>query len=159
MVFRVLLAVGVILGGIRQELIPLTLPKHLVPCDRAIDTASEFKRALDCSKGAIPGLPSDLAPPSCFLISASSPDVYRAPEGFNFITTGIDMRFQVVGFYDRESRTVYVVENQEAPQIFRHELQHYFLDAVGLVDLGHKHEVFNTCEPAYFTPQGTISGK
>ena len=122
-----------------DDLFPNSGWNDLEPCGLHFDEQEEFNKALQCvldkvwDKGPITS--NELAIPRCFILKAKSPDVYtREDIGFNFIPimefdieSGKVISGAVVGYYQTETKTVFVVENVDAPMVYRHELQHYFL--------------------------------
>lgn len=101
----------------------------------------------------------DLPIPRCFIVKAQSPNVLSR-DGINFIMifdmTGVGA---VVGVYQPETRTVFVVENTDAALIYRHELQHYFLHIHDpeTAGGGHDQPIWQHCEPPYYTPSDRVT--
>lgn len=149
--------------GLVHEILPRTRWGNLKPCSQYFDEQEHFERALSCVNDKVwPDSPlvdtdlSPLVPPRCFIVSAESPDVFSAPDGtFNFIPLidifGIGA---VVGVYQPETRTVFVVENVDAAMVYRHELQHVFLHLHNpeTGGGGHYQDIWKKCEPPYYTP-------
>lgn len=153
-----------------HELIPHTRWEHLKPCGAIFDEEKEFKKALQCvNKKVWPStpLPSDresLSIPRCFIISTASPDIFSGTYSqlFNFIPVMTPFGpGAVLGVYQPETKTVFIVENVDSAMIYRHELQHFFLhlhdpDAKIGGELahggGHFQPIWDECEPPYYSP-------
>ena len=137
-----------------HPLIPFTAEKHLVKCEDYLDYDKEYNQSLQCTaKKALPQLRTkNLKKPKCYIITNKAPDVHVGPV-FSFVSSGLIFRERIVGFYEDQTETLYIVENTDAPMILRHELQHYFLDKVKKNgDGAHVHKVWSVCEPAHYTP-------
>ena len=152
-----------------HELFPHASWNDLEPCGLHFDEQKEFNTALQCvNKNVWPDSPITDSTvthiPRCFIVKAKTVDVYTKPEiGFNFIPIfeptpmGIEVG-AVVGVYQPETRTVYIIENVDAPMIYRHELQHYFLHAHNpeTGGGGHHQEIWQKCEPPYYDPSDKV---
>lgn len=152
-----------------HELFPHATWNDLEPCGLHFDEQKEFNRALQCvNKNVWPKSPivdsTVTHLPRCFVVKARSSDVYTKPElGFNFIpifepTLGGLAVGAVVGVYQPETRTVFIVENVDAPEIYRHELQHYFLHAHNpeTEGGGHHQDIWKKCEAPYYEPSDKV---
>lgn len=148
-----------------HELFPSATWNDLEPCGLHFDEQKEFERALQCVNKKV-WIDSPLVKeehthiPRCFILRASSSDVFNHPDvGFNFLPTfsisprGVEVG-AVVGVYQPETRTVFIVENVDAPDVYRHELQHYFLHMHDpeTGGSGHYQEIWHQCEAPYYTP-------
>jgi len=148
-----------------HELFPQSTWDDLEPCGKHFNEKEEFQRAMSCvDKNVWPESPlavMSLNIPRCFILKAQSPNVFTNPKmGFNFIPMfGLDGMGGVVGVYQPETHTVFVVENIDAPKIYRHELQHYFLHAHDPETMGggHDQEIWKKCEPPYYTPSEEVT--
>lgn len=138
-------------------LIPFTEPKHLKPCSEFIDVVGEFEKALECSNREIFSKAPYSKPitpeiPQCYIITKESPDVHQH-RVFNYINFSMFTREGIVGFYEDKTKVIYIVENTDAPQVWRHELQHYFLDLVnGDGNGAHDDPIWQVCEEPRYTP-------
>lgn len=140
-----------------HEVIPDTSWSHMRPCGEMFDEQKEFGRSLQCvNSNVFPDSPVvGVLLPRCFIVSSSSPDVVRHQEAaFNAILL-VDL-FDInliVGFYEPETETVFVVENEDAAATYRHELQHHFLHLkVGGGNASHSHEIWQKCESPHYVP-------
>jgi hypothetical protein len=143
-----------------HELFPHSTWDDLEPCGKYFNEREEMGKALQCVNTNVwPDSPLNaqkLNPPRCFVVKANSPNVFSSDKmGFNFIPVFDGLRMGgVVGVYQPETHTVFVVENVDAAMIYRHELQHYFLH---LHDPeteggGHHQNIWRQCEPPYYEP-------
>lgn len=143
-----------------HELFPNSTWDDLEPCGKHFNEREEMTKALQCVNTKVwnqnPLKSEGLNPPRCFVIKANSPNVYSSAKmGFNFIPLFDGLRVGgVVGVYQPETHTVFVVENIDAAMIYRHELQHFFLH---LHDPeteggGHFQHIWEKCEPPYYEP-------
>lgn len=152
-----------------HELFPNSTWNDLEPCGLHFDEQKEFNTALQCvNKKVWPESPIVKEEfthiPRCFIVKAKSPDVYTSPKaGFNFwpifdITPQGIAAGAVVGVYQPETRTVFIVENVDAAMVYRHELQHYFLHIHNpeTGGGGHFQEIWKQCEPPYYTPSAEV---
>ncbi len=119
----------------RYYLLPHTTDTYLLPCSNFFNENKQFSNAIECSSKFIKGdLPKKL--PECFIVSKDSPDIsYDDKHKFNFINPNSFILQAILGFYDDTTETVYLVENtmvedESLEDIYRHELNHYFLDLV-----------------------------
>ena len=141
-----------------HEILPNTKWSHMKPCGQFFDEQKEFNRALQCVNTHVwhEKPLNKVAIPRCFIVSASSPDVLSTKDKlFNFIPLQTLFGLgAVVGVYEPETMTVFVVENVDAAQVYRHELQHFFLH---LYDPktgggGHHQDIWKKCEEPYYPP-------
>lgn len=141
-----------------HDILPHTRWEHMKPCGTLFDERIEFQKALSCvnekvwPNSPIPNNKNTVAP-RCFLVSTSSPDVAGDEEGFNFIPMMTPMGIAaIVGIYDPDTHTVFVVENVDAPMVYRHELQHRFLHMHDPITEGggHYQDIWKKCEPPYY---------
>lgn len=154
-----------------HELFPSSTWNDFEPCGLHFDEQKEFNTALQCVNTKVwPDSPitdeTVTHLPRCFIVKAHSPDIYSRPDiGFNFVPifdvspAGVAVG-AVVGVYQPETRTVFIVENIDAPMIYRHELQHYFLHAHDPITGGggHFQEIWKRCEAPYYTPSDKVPG-
>lgn len=143
-----------------HELFPNSSWNDLEPCGKYFDELEEFRKARQCvndnvwSDRKLTSNELDFPIPRCYIVKAHGPNVL-SKDGINFIpvfdVTGVGA---VVGVYQPETHTVYVVENVDAPMIYRHELQHYFLHEHDPETSGggHHQTIWQKCEPPYYTP-------
>lgn len=146
-----------------HDLFPNTKWQHLKPCGTLFDEQEQFQEALQCVNEKVwPTSPIrstevfDTIAPRCYIVSVDSPDVAGTRE-FNFLPIVNPFTGQigaVVGVYQPETRTVFVVENVDAKQVYRHELQHYFLHVHDPITQGggHYQNIWKQCEAPYYTP-------
>lgn len=142
-----------------HEILPNTTWEHLKPCGIYFNEKEEFDRALQCVNERVwPESPvsEETTIPRCFIVSTSSPDVMRFPDHpFNAIPIiTIFGAGLVVGVYQPETHTVFVVENEDAAATYRHELQHLFLHIHDpeTGGGGHHQPIWEKCEPPYYEP-------
>lgn len=152
-----------------HELFPRSTWNDFEPCGLHFDEQKEFNAALQCVNEHVwskTPITDDTVThlPRCFIVKANSIDIYSRPDiGFNFVPeffatpAGIQVG-AIVGVYQPETRTVFIVENVDAPMIYRHELQHYFLHAHNpeTGGGGHDQEIWQKCEPPYYTPSDKV---
>lgn len=152
-----------------HELFPRSSWNDFEPCGLHFNEQEEFNKALQCVNTNVwPESPvvDDTVThlPRCFIVKANSPDIYSRPDiGFNFVPQfyatplGIEVG-GIVGVYQPETRTVFIVENIDAAMVYRHELQHYFLHAHNpeTGGGGHDQEIWQKCEPPYYTPSDKV---
>lgn len=152
------------LGASRHEVIHELFPNSswndLSPCGLYFDEHEEFVKARSCvndkvwPESKLTTNEKDFPIPRCYVVKAQSPNVL-SKDGINFLpifdVIGVGA---VVGVYQPETRTVYVVENVDAPLVYRHELQHYFLHKhdPATEGGGHDQNIWQMCEPPYYTP-------
>lgn len=140
-----------------HPIIPNTRWEHLKPCGIMFNEQKEFDAARQCVNDNVWPLnpiSSELLPPRCFIVSVESPDVFGIP-AFNFIPlVDITGTGAIVGVYQPETHTVFVVENVDAAMVYRHELQHYFLHVhdPSSGGRGHFQSIWKRCEPGFYTP-------
>lgn len=143
-----------------HDILPNSRWSDMKPCGEFFDEREEFKKALSCvNKNVWDEDPLKLDStqiPRCFIVSASSPDVFSTEDKvFNFIPVSDGFRIgAVVGVYQPETRTVFIVENVDAAMIYRHELQHFFLHEhrPSTRGGGHHQKIWQRCEPPYYNP-------
>lgn len=147
-----------------HELFPNSSWNDLEPCGKFFDEQEEFRKARQCVNDNV--WPDrqlstnelDFPIPRCYIVKAHGPNVL-SKDGINFIPIfdggGIGA---VVGVYQPETHTVYVVENVDAKMIYRHELQHYFLHEHDPETSGGGHDqtIWQKCEPPYYTPSDKV---
>jgi hypothetical protein len=152
-----------------HELFPNATWNDLEPCGIHFNEQEEFNKALQCVNTSVwPDTPITRPEythiPRCYVVKAHSADVYTKPDaGFNFVPifeptpAGIAVG-AVVGVYQPETRTVFIIENIDAPSIYRHELQHYFLHEHDPETEGGGHDqlIWERCEPPYYTPSEAV---
>lgn len=143
-----------------HELFPNSSWNDLSPCGLYFDEQEEFRKARACvnknvwEKRPLTTNEKDFPIPRCYVIKAHSPNIL-SKNGINFLPifdfSGVGA---VVGVYQPETRTVFVVENVDAPMVYRHELQHYFLHEHDpeTEGGGHDQAIWSRCEPPYYTP-------
>jgi hypothetical protein len=147
-----------------HELFPNSSWNDLVPCGQYFDEQEEFRKARSCVNKEVwsdrPLSEDELeyTIPRCYVVRAQSPNVL-SKDGVNFFPI-IDERGlgAVVGVYQPETRTVFVVENIDAPAVYRHELQHYFLHEHDPETQGGGHDqlIWEKCEPPFYEPSDKV---
>lgn len=143
-----------------HELFPNATWDDLEPCGKYFNEREEMNKALQCVNTKVwsqtPINPEGLNPPRCFIVKANSPHVFSSDKmGFNFIPVFDGLRMGgVVGVYQPETHTVFVVENIDAAMIYRHELQHFFLHIHDpeTEGGGHHQNIWRQCELPYYEP-------
>ena len=131
---------------------PSTRWVHTTPCGVAFDEVKEFLRAQACANSTLrlgkPGL--NVPVPRCFIITAASPDVKQKGH-VNFAQIGSG---GIVGLYQPEMFTIFIINNDDAAHIYRHEIQHYLqhLDDPKTGGGGHVGTIWEKCEAAQYTP-------
>lgn len=137
---------------------PFTQWKHVKPCGEFFDEVKEFNKALECSNknrfDLTPINQQQVFPPRCFIITTDSPDIRTSENGvFNYWNIGFFFYSGIVGLYEPEQKTIFIAENFDAPMIYRHELQHYFLDLMeGDGNGRHDDLIWSVCEPSHYSP-------
>lgn len=143
-----------------HELFPNSSWNDLAPCGLYFNEQEEFRTARSCvnknvwEERPLTSNEKDFPIPRCYILKAHSPNIL-SKDGINFLPifdpSGVGA---VVGVYQPETRTVFVVENVDAPMVYRHELQHYFLHEHDPITEGggHDQEIWSKCEPPYYTP-------
>lgn len=153
-----------------HELFPNSSWNDLEPCGLHFDEMKEFNTALQCVNTKVwpesPIIKEEFTHiPRCFVVKAKSPDVFTSPKaGFNFwplfeLTPAGLATGAVVGVYQPETRTVYIVENVDAAMVYRHELQHYFLHIHNpeTGGGGHHQNIWKQCEAPYYNPSEKVT--
>jgi len=145
-----------------HELFPHTRWHHLKPCGISFDEERHFAKALQCvnekvwKDSPIPDNREVLPIPRCFIVSVESPDIFSGMNSeFNFVPVMTPFGpGAVVGVYQPETRTVFMVENVDAPMVYRHELQHFFLHIHDPITRGggHHQKIWKECEEPYYEP-------
>ena len=142
-----------------HEIMPDTRWSQLKPCGEFINEQKEFAKARQCVNEKVwPDSPisAEVNIPRCFVVTVSSPNVFRLPQTpFNFIPIRTpDGTGLVVGVYQPETRTIFLVENEDAAQTYRHELQHLFLHIHDPITQGggHFQKIWHECEGPYYVP-------
>ena len=131
---------------------PLTRWSHTRPCGVAFDEVKEFLRAQSCANTSLRlGKAAFHVPaPRCFIVTTDSPDVKQKGH-VNFAQIGSG---GIVGIYQTEMFTLFIIENDDSANIYRHELQHYFqhLDDPKTGGGGHEGTIWEKCEAAQYVP-------
>ena len=147
-----------------HQLFPQSSWNDLVPCGQYFDEQEEFRKARSCvnqnvwSDRPLTENELDFPIPRCYVVKAQSPNVL-SKDGVNFLPVFDYSGFgAVVGVYQPETRTVFVVENIDAPEVYRHELQHYFLHEHDPETQGGGHDqlIWEKCEPPYYEPSDKV---
>jgi hypothetical protein len=144
-----------------HDMLPRTPWAQLEPCSAHFNEQKEYEKAKQCVNDKVwrPEDGTDAIkqeyPPRCFVVPAHSADVSRIEkDGFNAIVIFDPFMGYgaVVGFYHPPTRTLFVVENIDAPRIYRHELQHFFLHLYEPESEGggHFQPIWDICEPPYY---------
>jgi len=137
-------------------LIPFTKKSDLVRCQDVFDFKTEYLTALSCFNQV--GFPEDklIDPPipECYVIKTSSADVMESEDkSFSYISPTFLNLDRVLGFYEDQIKTMFIVENYDQSEILRHELGHYFLDLkTGDGNGRHDNVIWGRCESAKYTP-------
>jgi hypothetical protein len=146
-----------------HDLLPHTPWAQLEPCNAHFDEKKEYETAKQCVNENVwktedgSDAIKQQYPPRCFVIPAHAADVSRIDKGrFNAIVVFDPFMGYgaVVGFYHPDTRTLFVVENHDAPKIYRHELQHFFLHLYEPKSSGggHFQPIWSICEEPYYSP-------
>lgn len=153
------------------DLMPNTLWKHIEPCGAHFDEATNFIQARQCVDKALEEngdtkLIEDISLPTCYVITNRSPDVIRdgivnyavlsTPSLFGHVVVAT-----ILGFFDPTTENIFVVENIDIEEIYRHELQHYLLRIAGIeIDNDgstiHTHHTYDVCERRTYTPSKKV---
>lgn len=141
-----------------HPLLPFTQWKHLKRCDEVFNMAEELNKALSCANDKVFSqepyneILTDFEIPTCYVITTSSPDVHQTPV-FNYIAENIFFGGKILGFYTEHDKTMYLVDNFDIKEIYRHEMQHYFLHIKdGSGNGSHDHKMWQVCEPGLYSP-------
>jgi len=145
-----------------HPVLPLTTWLHIRPCGAYFDEKAEFEKAVSCTNTAFEinddpyVLSSDLIPlPACYIITIQSGDVYR--DGLLNVALfryGPHVLGAVLGFFNPATQRIFLVENIDLTEIYRHEVQHYLLTLVGIElekESVHTHVVWDVCEPKTYS--------
>lgn len=134
---------------------------HVKPCGAFFQEQAQFDKAKECSNIAIQkelnkSIPENLVIPRCFVISKTSSDVSYSPlyKMNAVLLRNIIQMFAIVGLYDADTHSIFLVENHDLAMIYRHELQHYFQHVVdpALIEKNHEGLIWDMCEPRTYTP-------
>lgn len=123
---------------------------HLKPCGVYFNEVAEFNRALECvNENVYPFDPiEERKIPRCFVVTVDSPEV--SGNGiFNYIYA---YGGGIVGYFDDRTDTMFIIENVDAAMIYRHELQHLFLQIHDGYGGGHYQDIWQQCEPPSYNP-------
>ena len=148
---------------ISKSILPYIKWKHVKPCSKVLNQELEWKNTLMCAskvftKKEMKKLRAQKLP-ECYVMSEKTPGIFKAPS-FNYLP-GYDPRESrfgaTLGLYATESERIFLVENYDILQIYRHELQHHMFRILGRdkEDTGitaHTHKIWSTCEPPTYTP-------
>lgn len=142
--------------GELNDFAPHTRWIHLAPCGIYFDEEVEYAKAIECVNTKVypDSKIGEYKLPRCFVVTTASPNVV-SNGSFNMIAirVGFAQISGVVGFYETVTDTLFIVENIDAAMIYRHELQHLFLDIHdGLGGGGHDQEIWKQCEAPYYEP-------
>jgi hypothetical protein len=141
--------------------IPNTTWSQLRACGAYFDENEEYTRAFKCASPVLKEeydkeLSMSLNPPRCFVIPWDAPDVqfvltYKTNAIIHVMFGEI---YIILGFYLNSSDTIFLVENYDIAEIYRHELQHYFIDSLNLdrkLNNEHAGTIWEKCEPKEHT--------
>lgn len=145
-----------VIGIVDEQKIDRILPNtrwgHLTPCSKWFNEYVEFNKVIQCVNSKLfkndPIL--DLALPRCYVISVNSMDVFASDDKkYNFLvyTNGLNYT-AMVGFYQEDTNTIFIVENVDTATVYRHEVQHFILDVHTKIgsDINHSHDIWKYCE-------------
>ena len=147
-----------------HELFPNSSWNDLEPCGKHFDETEEFRKARSCvnekvwPESKLNENELEFPIPRCFIVKAQGPNV-MSRNGVNFLPIIDPMGIgAIVGVYQPETRTVFVVENIDAPLVYRHELHHYFLHEHDPETQGGGHDqtIWERCEPPFYTPSDKV---
>jgi len=156
-----------------KKAFPNSVSNDFVACqdETGLKFSKNYDKAISCAlnvnsldKDAVK---SKATPPKrCFIVKKTSKDI-QSTSFFNYIPIPI-MRIimnkdtgeisvevgvgKALGIYYPDYDTLFVVDNVDKQAILRHELQHVILKKLDIPDDNHQHDIFNICEPAYYTP-------
>jgi hypothetical protein len=154
-----------------HELLAKTEWKHLEPCGAHFNERKNFEESLSCTNKAlketgVEEVSRNVSIPTCYVITSRSPDVVRAGlvnlAIFSWATpTGRIAIGAVLGFFIPDSEHIFVVENIDVEEIYRHELQHYFLKIAGVEQTDkpetiHSHHTYDVCEARTYTKSSKV---
>jgi hypothetical protein len=142
---------------------PHTTWNDLRSCGEYFDEMQEYKNSRTCTYSSLlhnEKLTAIIDPPlpRCYVIGANSKDVVYSHGASANVIMRIDFPsfsvVEILGFYDSDTSTIYIVENFDIDRIYRHEIQHYIIDTVypGFKDLDHSSSVWSNCEPKTYGP-------
>ena len=142
-----------------HEMLPKTRWNHILSCGQFFNEQEQFDIAKSCAVKLWNDPKSvDSIIPRCYVVSSASPDVFssKKEEGdppFNFVpVAGQSGISAVVGVYQPSTMTIFLVENSDMEDVYRHELQHHFLhdrfpETQGS---GHFQDIWSQCESQYY---------
>jgi len=150
-----------------HPLLPFTTWEHIKPCGAYLNESAEFTQSLSCTNLALAmnGDPYDLSTeaipiPACYVITADAGDVVRSGlVNVAVLKYGPMALGAILGFFDPESYRIFIVENIDMDEVYRHEVQHYLLTLVGLEleqETVHTHLVWDVCESRTYSPSQKV---
>jgi hypothetical protein len=143
-----------------HHLLPFTTWNQLKPCEEAFDVQEELKKALECSNKKFFNkdpykIIIDMKTTACYVITKESPDLKHG-DGYNYFSPNILNIERIMGFYDNQLDMMFISDTADIREIYRHEMQHYFLQKVfGDGDAEHKADIWKQCEEQYYNPNKT----
>lgn len=140
-----------------HHLLPFTKWEHLKPCEEVLNVEEELNKALECSNKTFFNKPPynmtvKTESARCYVVTEASPDLKHG-DIFNYLSPNSLHSEKIMGFYDSELDTIFLVDTKDIAEIYRHEMQHYFLQKyLGDGDGGHTLSIWKTCESQYYNP-------
>jgi hypothetical protein len=138
-----------------HPLIPNTTWDEVVSCSYYFNESEEFAKAISCANQLwmIP-LRTSMELPKCYVITHKSKDI-SSSNNQNYVIFPPNLPYplaiKIFGVYQPETKTIFIVDNPDVKDIYRHELQHYFLHKKypWTCGMGHDQEIWKVCEPPY----------
>lgn len=134
-----------------HPLLPFTSQEDIVPCSDYIDLEFEYETSRTCSAKSLKVDKDSLVKvPECYIVLNTSPDVHSDLE-MNYIKELGFFGAAILGFYDIEKEIMFLVNNERVAEIFRHEMQHHYLNGLGITEGDHDHpSIWKDCESARY---------
>lgn len=140
-------------------MLPFTTKEYLKPCSDYFNVQEAYEKSLSCSNDKVfskkpynKRLNNLKDIPQCLVISKESPDIVKT-RALNYLNITPIIGAGIVGFYDDDTNTIFVIENFDQILVLIHEYQHYFLRiADGDANGEHDHNIWKKCSPPKYTP-------
>lgn len=137
--------------------------KQVEPCSKHLNETVEWQKTLECASKVFSEseirLLTTKSLPECYVIKEEAPGVFKTRTN-NYIPVfnpGTKTFGAVLGVYDQKTTIIFLVENYDINDTYRHEAQHYIFTQLNkeAQDRGitaHSHDIWEECEPAYYKP-------
>jgi len=136
--------------------LPNTTWDHIKPCGLYFDEIEEFNKANSCASEKV--WPNDrltnVGLPACYVITNQSPDILRVGlVNVAVYRVGNIALGAILGFYNTGTQQIFLTENIDIKEIYRHEVQHHLLQIHPRQhEIGnHDHDIFQKCESRTYT--------